>query len=116
MQSKHTAKTRDALENFHGKQLLYVGWDHHTMICAPIALLLEPEAKFGDLVERILPNSAFAAHPDFAHIQWDHAQWLLADQPFSPALEKSLKEQGLSHKSFLRIRTPELTGIAGCGS
>ena len=25
----------DRLENFHGNQLLYIGWDGHLLFCAP---------------------------------------------------------------------------------
>ncbi len=32
----------DAVENFHGNQILYLAWDHHLMICAPVALPVPP--------------------------------------------------------------------------
>lgn len=114
--SVHPPLVRDRLENFHGKQVLYVGWDHHTMICAPIALLVEPEMTFGELVQQVLPGTAFAKHPDYARIDWTQVEWSTSDRPFNPQPSTGLLAQGLGHKAFVRMRTPGLNGIAGTGS
>ncbi|RTL26915.1 MAG: phenol hydroxylase [Rhodocyclaceae bacterium] len=107
---------RDRVDNFHGQQLLYVGWDHHTMICAPIALLVSPELRFGEVIDSLLPASAFALHPEWPQIDWAHVEWLLADRPFTPERGATLAAQGLGHKAYLRLRTPALRGIAGSGA
>ncbi|MBN8285181.1 phenol hydroxylase subunit P4 [Zoogloea sp.] len=107
---------RDRVENFQGKQLLYVGWDHHTMICAPIALLVSPDLSFGELVDSLLPQSAFALHPDWARIDWATVEWLAADKPVRPERDASLATLGFGHKTYVRLRTPALRGIAGTGS
>ncbi|MBS0352921.1 MAG: phenol hydroxylase [Proteobacteria bacterium] len=107
---------RDRVDNFHGQQLLYVGWDHHTMICAPIALLVSPELHFGELIDSLLPASAFALHSEWPQIDWAHVEWLHADRPFTPERDATLKAQGIGHKAYLRLRTPALRGIAGTGA
>jgi phenol/toluene 2-monooxygenase (NADH) P4/A4 len=40
-------------------------------------------------------------------------QWFRSGKPFAPALDKSLADNGLAHKSMIRFRTPGLTGIQG---
>lgn len=107
---------RDRVDNFHGQQLIYVGWDHHTMICAPIALLVPPGLSFGELVDSLLAHSAFALHPDWPRINWAEVEWFASDQPVTPRRDTALKDQGFGHKTFLRMRTPALRGIAGSGS
>ena len=105
-------RPQDLQENFHGNQLLYVGWERHLMFCSPVALLVPPGMTFAELLEqRIAP--AFAAHPDSAAANLREAVWLLNDQPFQPELSASLQANGLRHKDMLRLETPGLNGIAG---
>ena len=102
----------DRLENFHGNQLLFVGWEDHLMFCAPFAFLLPPDFPFQALIEDVLPG-AYGYHPDFAEIDWAKVEWLRSGQPFQPQLDKSLADNGLGHKAVIRFRTPGLTGIGG---
>lgn len=106
-------EVRDRLDAFGGAQLVYVLWERHLMIAAPITLLLRPEMSFGELIHSVLPQSVFAAHPDWASIEWPDAQWLLHGEPFTPDETRTLAEQGVGHKAFLTLRTPELDGLAG---
>jgi phenol/toluene 2-monooxygenase (NADH) P4/A4 len=112
---EYVGEEKDRLENFHGNQLLYVGWDDHLMFCAPFCFPFPPAMKFGDLVEKVLPG-AFGYHPDFGKIDWAKVQWLKSGKPFTPAPGRSLAENGLVHKDALRFRTPGLTGIDGSSS
>ncbi len=105
----------DAVENFHGNQLLFVGWDDHLMFCAPLALALPPETPFRKLTGEILAD-AYGYHPDWARVDWSRAEWLSSGEPFAPDPDKTLAELGLGHKACLRLRTPGLTGIAGSSS
>lgn len=107
----YRGEDKDRVELFHGKQLLYIGWDRHTMVCSPIALPVPPELAFRTLVEQVLPTTAYAADPDWSRIDWSQVQWLRAGQPFTPDMAKSLAENGLGHKALLRLRTPGLAGI-----
>jgi phenol/toluene 2-monooxygenase (NADH) P4/A4 len=100
----------DALEKFHGNQLLYIGWDQHLMFCAPFCFPLPPAMPFRAFVEQVLPG-AFGYHPDFAQIDWSKAEWLKSGQPFTPDWDKSLADNGLGHKDAIRFRTPGLNGM-----
>ena len=106
---------KDAEANFHGNRVVYVGWDHHMMFCAPVAFPLPPDMPFGALVGEVLPN-AFGMHPDFPQIDWDKVEWKLNGNSFTPDMAASLDANGVKHKSALRMRTPGLEGIGGSGS
>lgn len=101
---------KDRVENFHGAQLLFIGWEDHLMFCAPFALALPPTMPFGALIESVLPG-AFSAHPDFERINWQDVEWLLSGKPWKPDPSKTLQENGLKHKDAIRFRTPGLAGI-----
>ena len=111
----YTGERLDLVENFHGNQVVYVGWDHHLMFCAPVALAIPPDTPFSTLRDEMLPG-AFNLHPDFAEVDWDKVQWHLNGEAFQPDYDKSLIEQGVDHKSIIRFATPGLDGIKGSGS
>ncbi len=113
LQPGYTGEVKDRVELFHGNQLIYIGWDQHNMVCAPIALPLPPGMPFGALVEQVLPTTAYAAHPDWPKIDWSKVEWLKSSAPFKPDFGKSLADNGLGHKALVRFRTPGLTGING---
>ena len=112
---EYIGERRDRVENFHGNQVVYVGWDRHLMFCSPVAFALPPETLFSTLVDDVI-SGVFSQHPDFAEIDWDKVQWHLNGQPFAPERDKSLIEQGVDHKSIIRMNTPGLSGIKGSGS
>lgn len=97
---------RDVQANFHGNQIIYIGWDNHLMFCSAFAYALPPTTTFAELRNTTMPIS-FGAHPMFADIDWDQATWLLDGQPFTPKLDAGLAEQGINHKSVLRFQTPD---------
>ena len=104
--------TKDVVANYHGAQLLFIGWDEHLMFYSPLTICVPPTLRFGDLIEANLRPS-FGVHPDFAKIDWSKAEWLKSGQPWKPDPAKSLAENGLKHKDVIRFRTPGLTGIKG---
>lgn len=109
---EYAGEPKDKLENFHGNQLLYIGWEDHLMFCAPLAFPFPPAMRFGDIVEKVLPG-AYGYHPDWAKVDWSKAEWLKSGKPWKPDFEKSLASNGLGHKDVIRFRTPGLTGIKG---
>ncbi len=111
----YTGERRDRIENFHGNQVLYVGWDYHLMFCAPVAFAVPPDTPFSKVQDELIPG-AFSQHPDFAQIDWDQVQWHLNGEDFVPQRERSLIEQGVDHKSIVRFTTPGLNGINGSGT
>lgn len=106
---------KDTQDKFHGNQLVYIGWDQHLMFCAPVCLPLPPDMPFGALIDEALPG-VYGKHPDFAKIDWNAVEWSVDQKPFTPALDKGLAEQGITHKSVIRMRTPSLQGIQGSAS
>ena len=109
---KYEFEPADALEKFHGAQLVYIGWDQHLMFCAPFCFPMPPVMPFRAFVEQVLPG-AFGYHPEFKQIDWSKAEWLKCGVPFKPDFDKSLAENGIGHKDALRLRTPGLAGIKG---
>jgi phenol hydroxylase P4 protein len=102
---------QDTVDKFPAP-LLYIGWDDHKMFCSPFCVPVPPATKFGDWVRGALPGM-FGAHPDFARIDWNAVEWLSSGQPFKPDPDKTMAENGLGHKSALRLRTPGLNGLGG---
>ncbi|HHJ35703.1 MAG TPA: phenol hydroxylase [Gammaproteobacteria bacterium] len=112
---EYPALPRDGVDNFHGNYMVIIGWDQHLMIDAPMAFPLPPDMPFGAFRDEVMP-AAYAAHPDWSQIDWDTAEWMLDGNAFDPALEASLKDNGIGHKSVIRLKTPGLDGIKGSGS
>jgi len=110
----YKGEVMDRLENFHGNQVVYVGWDHHLMFCAPFAYPVPPEMTFAALRSEVIPTT-FGLHPEFAEVDWESVSWLLDGEAFKPNPEQALKDQGIGHKSVLRFHTPELQGYQGAG-
>lgn len=109
----YSGDMKDRLENFHGNQVVYVGWDHHLMFCAAFAYPLPPEMPFSALIDVV--GDAFSQHEEWSKINWNSATWLLDGQSFQPQMDVGLKAQGIGHKSLLRFQTPELKGFQGAG-
>ena len=45
---------RDKIENFHGNQLVYVGWDDHLLFSAAQAFSVPPELTFNALMSEVI--------------------------------------------------------------
>ena len=112
LEQGYTGEVKDRVENFHGNQLIFIGWEDHLMFCSPMCIPVPASMPFGALVKEAMP-SLFSSHPDWEKIDWDKVQWFRSGKPFAPALDKSLADNGLAHKSMIRFRTPGLTGIQG---
>jgi len=108
----YIGEVKDKVENFHGNQLLFIGWEDHLLFASPYAFPFPPPMLFGDLLEHVLP-ATYGAHPDWSKVDWSTAEWFKSGQPWRPDATKSLAENGLRHKDVIRFRTPGLTGIKG---
>jgi phenol hydroxylase P4 protein len=107
-------KSRDALENYKGKQLMYINWEKHRMFSRPFVIAVEPSMKFAELIEQyVVP--AYRFHPDFEKIDWSAVTWQNSSTPFTPDPAKSLADNGIGHKDLIRMTTPGLNGLAGSG-
>jgi phenol/toluene 2-monooxygenase (NADH) P4/A4 len=105
---------RDLVANFHGNQLLYVCWEGHLMYAAPSIFMVAPTMKFEDVLTQVVAP-VFKDHPEAGKIAWREALWELGDRPWTPRFEKTVAENGLVHKAYLRFRTPGLLGYRGLG-
>ena len=105
---------KDKVENFHGNQLVYIYWYAHRVVCSPKAFPLPPEMPFGALLTDIIPIS-YKIEPDFEHLDFDKTEviWEVDGKIITPDFSKSLKENGVGHKSFITFTTPSLTGKVG---
>ena len=110
--SDYTGTARDAVENFHGNQVVYVCWERHLLFACPFAFLLTADTPFRDLRDQHMA-AAYGMHPQWAEIDWDQAVWTKGGKPFVPELDKTFEEQGIGHKTNLRFSTPGLDGILG---
>jgi phenol hydroxylase P4 protein len=105
---------RDVVANFHGNQLVYIAWDGHLSFAAPFIFMVSPNMKFGEVLSQLV-MPVIANHPDAPKIDWSKTIWEKADKPWVPDLNKSVAENGLVHKEFLRFKTPGLNGYRGLG-
>ncbi len=114
LKPNYQGEMKDRQENFHGNQVVYVGWDHHLMFCAAFAYPLPPEMPFGALIQEVMPE-AFSQHEEWDQIHWNNVSWLLDGKTFIPQMDIGLAEQGIGHKSLLRFHTPDLKGFQEAG-
>lgn len=102
---------RDRVENFHGQQLVYVMWERHLLFCAPLTFLADPAMTFDDFREQVL-MPALAPHPESEALDFSEARWRLDGEDFTPRGGVSLADNGIFHKSQLRLITPRLSDLA----
>lgn len=107
----YQGEVRDRVEHFNGNQLVYFGWDRHMLFCSPFTLAVPPAMPFRTLVEEVL-KPLLAAHPGGAAIDWPGVRWQLSNAPFEPDFDASLADNGIGHKTLLRLQTPAPAGGA----
>lgn len=107
----YQGKVRDAKDQYDGQHVLFVEWNGHLSISAPIAVLVDPEQKFQNFIENQLTQSVFASHSDWAEIDWSNVEWIFERQPLQFDEQSSFNSLGIGHKSYLRFHTPHLNGI-----
>ena len=105
---------KDKIENFHGNQLVFIYWHGHRVVCSPRAFPLPAEMPFGALLSDIIPLT-YKIEPDFADLDFAKTEviWEIDGKVVKPDFSKSLKENGVGHKSFVTFITPALTGKVG---
>ncbi len=108
--AEYIGQARDRVENFNGRQLLYLSWDRHLLFAAPFLLCLTPDTPFGEMVDGGLVP-LLQADPDASTIDWNQVQWSLAGQPWQPDWSASLRANGIGHKMQLRFHTPGLNSL-----
>lgn len=112
--SEYVGVPRDVVANFHGNQLIYVCWDGHLMYAAPFTFLVAPTMKFEDVLTQLVAP-VIKDHPESPKIDWRATVWEKADEPWTPDFDKTVAENRVVHKEYLRFRTPGLGGYKGLG-
>jgi len=109
---EYIGEVRDRVENFNGKQLLYVSWDQHLLFGSSLLVVTDPETQFREVVhEHLAP--LLAADPDAERIDWDAVVWIKGSAAWAPSWDLSLRENGIVHKAHLRFQTPGLNTLCG---
>ena len=104
----------DRVENYGGDINLYCCWEHHLLIPCPAAYRLPPDLTLHDFLEQMF-RPDHNHHPDYAKLDYAALVWTLDGKSWSPALDRSLRENGVTHMSYLSFRAPGLDGINGQG-
>jgi len=104
----------DRVENYGGDINIYCCWEHHLLIPCPAAYRLPPDMSLIDFLEQMF-RPDHNHHPDYANIDYAALAWTLDGKPWAPRLEASLRENGVTHMSYLSFRAPGLDGINGDG-
>ena len=91
----YTGEIRDREENFHGKQLLFIGWEDHLMFCAPHCIPVEA----GDAVRRARRRSAFRRCirriPTGERSMFGEIEWFRSGERVHARFRQELGENGL---------------------
>ncbi len=105
---------KDSIDRFHGNQVVYVYWYGHVLVSSPRAFPLPPEMPFGAILSDIIPVT-YKVEPDFEKLDFDKTEviWEIDGKVVTPDFGKSLQENGVGHKSFIKFTTPSLTGKLG---
>jgi phenol hydroxylase P4 protein len=105
---------KDSVDKFHGNQLVFVHWIGHFLEGSIKAFPLPPEMPFGAIMSDIIPAS-YKIEPDFQNLDFDKTEviWEIDGKVVTPDPSKSLKDNGIGHKSYIQFTTPSLTGKLG---
>jgi len=109
--ANYQGPVRDRVENFHGQQLVFVMWERHLMFGAPLTFLADPAMTFDTFRDEVLAP-ALAPHPESEMLDFAQARWRLDGEDFTPHGASSMTDNGIGHKSQLRLITPRLSELA----
>lgn len=114
----YKGEVRDDVVHFHGQTLLFVYWEDHLLFCAPAALLVNPHDSVAALVEQLKQALAYdpvAAQLTVENIDWYRSGDYASDERWPMDEQKTLAENGLTHKTLIRMRTPTLGDVLNIG-
>ncbi|WP_418179324.1 phenol hydroxylase subunit P4 [Aliarcobacter lanthieri] len=105
---------RDDVKNFHGNQVVYLYWYGHRVVSSPRAFPLSPDMLFSSIVSDLIPLT-YNIEPDYENLDFNKIEiiWEIDGKIITPDFSKTLKENGVGHKSFIIFRTPSLIGKVG---
>lgn len=111
LKPNYQGNVRDAKDQYDGQHVLFIEWNGHLSISAPIAVLVDPEQKIQDFIENQLAQSVFASHSDWSQIDWNKVEWTFERQHLNFDKDSSFNSLEIGHKSYLRFHTPGLNGL-----
>jgi len=108
-------KSENREEGYGGDINFYIQWEQHLMYACPSAYRAPVDLILRDFMEQMFKPD-YQAHPDADKLDIDTLEWQLDQQAWQPDLDKSLKDNGVGHMSYLQVRSPGLEGMHGCGN
>ena len=105
---------KDKVENFRGNNLVLIYWEGRFLEGSIKSFPLPPDMPFGAIASDIIP-AAYKIEPDFELLDFNKTEviWEIDGKVVTPDFSKSLKENGIGHKSFVKHITPTLSGKIG---
>ena len=104
----------DRVENYGGDINIYCCWEHHLLVPCPAAYRLPPDLTLRDFIEQMFKPD-HCHHPEMVALDLTKLRWTLDSQPWQPQLDKSLRDNGVTHMSYLSFYQPGLDGLNGNG-
>lgn len=104
----------DRVENYGGDINLYCCWEHHLLVPCPAAYRVPPDLSLFDFLDQMF-RPDHDHHPEYALVDYRTLVWTLDGKPWQPGLELSLRQNGVTHMSYLSFRAPGLDGLNGAG-
>lgn len=104
----------DRVENYGGNINIYCCWEHHLLVPCPAAYPLSPDITLREFLrDQFVPDHDH--HPECAKLAFDALRWTLDGKPWTPDLDKSLRDNGVTHMSYLSFYQSGLDGVNGSG-
>ena len=101
-------------ERYGGDINFYIQWEKHLLYTCPSAYRAPVDMVLRDFMEQMFKPD-YATHPDTAKLDIETLEWELDQKPWQPDLDKSFKDNGIGHMTYLQIRSPGLDGMFGTG-
>ena len=80
----------------------------------PAAYRVAPDLTLRDFIEQMFKPD-HDHHPEIVALDLTQLRWTLDSQPWQPQLDKSLRDNGVTHMSYLSFYQPGLDGFNGNG-
>ena len=101
---------RDPVQNFNGKQIVYVCWEQHMLFATPLMLVVEPGMLLGDMLQNIV-KTLIQADPDASSVDLTKVEWRKSGKAWTPDFSATLAANGIVHKEQLIFSTPGLNSL-----
>lgn len=104
----------DRVENYGGDINLYCCWEHHLLVPCPAAYRVAPDITLRAFLEEMFKPD-HDHHPEIGQLDLAKLRWTMDSKPWQPDLDKSLRDNGVTHMTYLSFYQPGLDGVGGSG-